>query len=258
MVAPLRSLTDLRLDDLRTMKVVPSYQLIAGNSMPSWTSRWNVIVVMRDSTSTSPLCRAAKRWAAVSGVNRTSFASPRTAAAIARHTSTSRPRHSPCASGAENPATPVVTPHWTNFFRRTASTVGVALGPRACGWPVGTGAASSVAVLEHAEMRTARPTDSKPRDGNPVAFRTVPYPQLQTTVLGASWISVVASDAAPTRSLGNAALLPSRLWAGERSCSVHRDVVEGRERVDRVDADRAAWDRRVVHGRPFPAVDPPA
>ena len=37
--APSRSLTDLTLDDLRTMKVVPSYQLMAGNSMPSWTSR---------------------------------------------------------------------------------------------------------------------------------------------------------------------------------------------------------------------------
>src|SRR6185295_2689851 len=43
-----------------------------------------------------------------------------------RHTSTSRPRQFPCASGAEKPATPVLTPHWTKPFRRTPSRVGVA------------------------------------------------------------------------------------------------------------------------------------
>jgi hypothetical protein len=92
MVAPFRSRADLTFSALRTMKPVPSYQLTAGNSIPSWTSRWKVIVVTRESTSISPVCSAVKRCAAVRGVNRTFASSPSTATATARHTSTSRPR----------------------------------------------------------------------------------------------------------------------------------------------------------------------
>jgi len=79
--------------------------------MPSWTSRCSVQVVLRDSTSISPACSAVKRCCEDSGVNRTLFASPNMAAATARHMSASRPRQLPWASGAENPATPVLTPH---------------------------------------------------------------------------------------------------------------------------------------------------
>jgi hypothetical protein len=68
MVAPFKSFTERTFDALRTMNPVPSYQLIAGNSIPSWTSRWNVTVVLRERTSTSPDCSAVKRCAAVSGV----------------------------------------------------------------------------------------------------------------------------------------------------------------------------------------------
>src|SRR5262245_54124978 len=110
---------------------------------------------MRESTSTSPVCSAVKRCAAVSGVKRTFFASPSTAAAIARHTSTSSPRHSPCASGAENPATPVVTPHCTKFFLRTPSSVGVATDARATSAAGGT-APFSRAALEQADNTAAK------------------------------------------------------------------------------------------------------
>jgi hypothetical protein len=55
MVAPFKSAGDFTLSALCTMKPVPSYQLVAGNSMPSWTSRWNVTVVTRDRTSISPV-----------------------------------------------------------------------------------------------------------------------------------------------------------------------------------------------------------
>src|SRR5262245_2978278 len=142
---------------------------------------------MRDSTSTSPLWRAAKRWAEVSGVKRTCFASPSTAAAIARHTSTSRPRHSPCASGVENPATPVVTPHCTNFLRRTASSVGVAVAPdpRACAGPPGTGAVSWRGVPEHADRTTiVRRTPPARHDANRMAFRTVLTPHFNYVLWG--------------------------------------------------------------------------
>src|SRR5262245_12784408 len=130
-VAPFRSLTERTFDALRTMNPVPSYQLIAGNSMPSWTSRWKVTVVLRERTSISPDCSAVKRCAVVSGVYRTLRASPSTAAAIARHTSTSMPCHCPLASSAEKPAMPVLTPHRTKSLERTLSSVGVAVD----GWP---------------------------------------------------------------------------------------------------------------------------
>src|SRR5262245_14326805 len=75
---------------------------------------------------------------------------------MARHTSTSRPRHSPFASGVENPATPVVTPHWRKSLRRTPSIFGVAIDPRACASAAAGGAAVLDAALEHADSRTAR------------------------------------------------------------------------------------------------------
>src|SRR3972149_2529278 len=82
-----------------------------------------VQVVLRESTSTSPDCRAVKRCCAVNGVYLTLLASPNTAAATARQTSTSRPFHTPFESGWEKPARPVLTPHCTKPFFCTASSV---------------------------------------------------------------------------------------------------------------------------------------
>ena len=55
------------------------------------TSREMVQVELRDSTSISPDCSAVKRSLAVSGVNFTFFASPKSAAATARQKSASMP-----------------------------------------------------------------------------------------------------------------------------------------------------------------------
>ena len=115
---------------------------------------------MRDSTSTSPVWSAVKRCAAVSGVNLTFLASPSTAAAIARHTSTSRPRHSPCASGVENPATPVVTPHCTKSLRRTPSSVGVAVDPAPARLRAGASRRLSRAAPEHADRTNGKAAES--------------------------------------------------------------------------------------------------
>jgi hypothetical protein len=51
------------------------------------------------------------------------LASPQSAAAIARQTSTSMPFHTPRESGCEKPASPVFTPHCTKPFFCTASSV---------------------------------------------------------------------------------------------------------------------------------------
>src|SRR5262249_4746155 len=60
------------------------------------------------------------------------------------------------ASGVENPATPVVTPHWRKSLLRTPSSVGVAVDRRACASAAAGGAAVLDAALEHADSRTAR------------------------------------------------------------------------------------------------------
>src|SRR5574343_1020484 len=78
---------------------------------PSEASRLKVKVVLRASRSTSPDCSAVKRCCAFSGTYFTLAASPSTAAAVARHRSTSRPRHWPAESAALKPARPVLTPH---------------------------------------------------------------------------------------------------------------------------------------------------
>ncbi|MCY1426408.1 hypothetical protein D9M71_422270 [compost metagenome] len=61
-------------------------------------SRELVQVVLRDSTSISPDCSAVKRSLAVSGLYLTLLASPNTAAAMPRQTSTSIPLYCPFAS----------------------------------------------------------------------------------------------------------------------------------------------------------------
>ncbi|MNT00457.1 hypothetical protein D3C72_1348900 [compost metagenome] len=106
-------------------------------------SRELVQVVLRDSTSTSPDCRAVKRSLALSWLNLTLLASPNTAAATARHTSASIPTILPCASGTEKPGRPSLTPHWTKPFFFTASRVAPA-------WALLTAPSAAAAV------RTAR------------------------------------------------------------------------------------------------------
>lgn len=66
-------------------------------------------------STASPDWMAVKRCWELRGTQRTLFGSPSTAAAIARHTSTSSPRHWPWLSAAEKPITPVLTPQasWT-------------------------------------------------------------------------------------------------------------------------------------------------
>ncbi|MCY1431000.1 hypothetical protein D3C76_665710 [compost metagenome] len=76
-------------------------------------SRELVQVVLRDSTSISPDCSAVKRSLAVSGLNLTLFASPNTAAAMPRQTSTSMPLYLPLASAKEKPGRPSLMPHCT-------------------------------------------------------------------------------------------------------------------------------------------------
>src|SRR6266536_3514556 len=85
-------------------------------TMPSDASRVSDHVVLRERTSISPAWSAAKRCCELSGTKRTLPASPSTAAAIARHRSTSIPTHRPWLSVAENPGADVLTPH-TNCQR---------------------------------------------------------------------------------------------------------------------------------------------
>ena len=77
---------------------------------PSDVSRDSVQVVLRDSTSISPDCRAVKRSFADSGTNFTLVGSLKIAAAMARQKSTSSPVQLPLSSGAENPGRPWLTP----------------------------------------------------------------------------------------------------------------------------------------------------
>src|SRR5210317_1741531 len=86
------------------------------------TSRENVHVVLRANMSISPDASAVKRVLPVVGTNSTAFGSPKTAAATARHTPTSKPCHSPFASGAANPTRPVVTPQF-NLPRAFTSSI---------------------------------------------------------------------------------------------------------------------------------------
>ena len=66
----------------------------------------NVQVVFLDKMSISPDVRAVNLSFALSGVNLTLLASPRTAAATALQTSTSTPVQFPDASALENPGKP--------------------------------------------------------------------------------------------------------------------------------------------------------
>jgi hypothetical protein len=65
-------------------------------------------------TSISPEARVGNLVLPVVVVNSTLLESPSTAAATARHTSTSKPVQLPESSGAAKPSKPVVTPHFTN------------------------------------------------------------------------------------------------------------------------------------------------
>ena len=72
-----------------------------------------------------------KRVSPVVGVNSTFIGSPRTAAASARQTATSKPSHWPAASGAAKPARPVLTPHFSVPRAFTSSSVAPDAAPAA-------------------------------------------------------------------------------------------------------------------------------
>src|SRR3546814_15733658 len=82
-----------------------------------------IAVVWGASRSISPDYKAVRRCCEVGGTALNLEASPKVAAATALHKSTSSPCHCPLASGAEKPAKPVVTPHWTSPRFWTTSSV---------------------------------------------------------------------------------------------------------------------------------------
>ena len=92
-------------------------------TMPSEASRVSVHVVLRERMSISPDCSAAKRCCELSGTNLTFSPLPSTAAATARHMSTSRPCQRPLLSVDENPGADVLTPQTTSPRALTASSV---------------------------------------------------------------------------------------------------------------------------------------
>ena len=93
MVRPARPLRSLMPEAVGTIRPPPSWNTTGAKliALPPGASRLRVTVVLRESRSTSPLARAAKRSVVVSGRNCNLVASPSTAAATARQTSTSRP-----------------------------------------------------------------------------------------------------------------------------------------------------------------------
>src|SRR5216684_4856757 len=97
--------------------------LMPAKLRPILVSRSSVQVVLRESKSTSPDCKAVKRSLVESGVNFTFCGSPKIAAASARQKSTSRPVQLPLSSGLEKPVMPWLTPHWMKPFCLTWSRV---------------------------------------------------------------------------------------------------------------------------------------
>src|SRR5262245_29906362 len=91
--------------------------------LPKATSRDSVHVVLRESTSMPPVLTGSKRSLADKGVNLTLLESFKTAAAMARQKSTSKPVQLPLSSGSENPATPWPTPQITEPRSFTALSV---------------------------------------------------------------------------------------------------------------------------------------
>src|SRR6202008_3531520 len=77
---------------------------------PSEVSRESVQVVLRESTSISPDCKAVKRSLADNGTNFTLEGSSKMAAATARPTWKSSPVQWPLSSGEEKPGRPWLTP----------------------------------------------------------------------------------------------------------------------------------------------------
>src|SRR6516165_7413003 len=90
---------------------------------PYATSRESVQVVLRESTSISPVLSGSKRSLAESGVNLTLIASFSTAAAMARQKSTSNPFQLPLSSGFEKPGRPWLTPQMSKPRSLTALSV---------------------------------------------------------------------------------------------------------------------------------------
>src|SRR5215831_9214149 len=110
---------------------------------PSEVSRDIVQVELRDSTSMSPDCSAAKRLEASSGVNVTLLGSPKIAAAIALQISTSSPVQLFLSPWLEKPSNPCPTPQLSVPRALTA----VRVCARTVGLPA-TSAARSTAVVK--------------------------------------------------------------------------------------------------------------
>src|SRR5690606_28879214 len=89
------------------------------------------------SMSISPDCSAVKRCGGFKGTNFTLEASPNTAAATARQTSTSRPCHSPLLSVPEKPGAEVFTPHttWSLVLTESSTLPACAAPPAATAMP---------------------------------------------------------------------------------------------------------------------------
>ncbi|MNX82557.1 hypothetical protein D3C86_1142910 [compost metagenome] len=112
-------------------------------------SRVSVCVVLRDSMSISPDCKAVNLACAVNTLPLTLEASPNMAAATARHMSTSRPVHSPLLSNTEKPGMPA-KPHCKKPFFLTASNVTPACAPEAAHSKV-----AATAVVRNLRMENA-------------------------------------------------------------------------------------------------------
>src|SRR5215475_2891979 len=109
---------------------------------PSEVSRDIVHVELRDSTSMSPDCSAAKRLEASSGVNVTLLGSPKIAAAIALQISTSSPVQLFLSPWLEKPNNPWPTPQLSVPRALTA----VRVCARTVGLPATSAARSTAAV----------------------------------------------------------------------------------------------------------------
>src|SRR5215475_10436221 len=136
---------------------------------PSEVSRDIVHVELRDSTSMSPDCSAAKRLEASSGVNVTLLGSPKIAAAIALQISTSSPVHLFLSPRLEKPSNPCPTPQLSVPRALTA----VRVCARTAGLPATSAARSTAAVKAKGRLmqsgilvsQLVERSCSKPRSG---------------------------------------------------------------------------------------------
>src|SRR5215468_6651430 len=127
-----------------------------------WASRDSVHVVLRARTSTSPVCNAAKRLAAVSGTNFTLFASLKIAAATARQKSTSKPVQLPWASGRPKPGSWPLEPQLRTPRCLTVSRVAATAVSATTNATAATNSACAVCFIVKLPDLTLTPVDPEP------------------------------------------------------------------------------------------------